>query len=223
MYPIKLLKRFRDHTNQDSLASRLRRKRFILFEQLYDLLEDRQIRVLDLGGTESFWSSMGFLSRRNIDITILNIEEQQVSHASVKSVVGDGRCMREYKDEEFDVVFSNSVIEHVGTLEAQMQMASEIRRVGRRYFVQTPNRYFPMEPHFLFPFFQFLPLSLATWLVIHLKLGWYGLCDPQHAREAVESIRLLTEKEMKMLFPAAVIYREKFWGLTKSLVAYGGW
>lgn len=57
--------------------------------------------------------------------------------------------MKQFQDNEFDAVFSNSVIEHVGDYEAQRQMANEIMRVGKRYFVQTPNFYFPIEPHIL--------------------------------------------------------------------------
>ena len=74
--------------------------------------------------------------------------------------VGDAVDMPGISDGAFDVVFSNSVIEHVETYENQRRMAAEIRRVGRRYFVQTPNRHFPLEPHFLVPGFQLLPYPL---------------------------------------------------------------
>lgn len=78
-----------------------------------------------------------------------------------------------FRNEEFDVVFSNSVIEHLGEYPQQRRMADEVRRAGKRYFLQTPNRYFPLEPHFFFPFFQFLPVSVRVWLLSRFHLGWH--------------------------------------------------
>ena len=128
------------------------------------------------------------------------------------------------KDASFDVVFSNSVIEHVGTYQDQIQMAKEVRRVGKRYFVQTPNKYFPLEPHFLFPLFQFLPINIRVLLLQNFKLGWFSKTpDKVKAREIVESIRLLDKREFISLFPNAELYEEKIFGMTKSFVVYGGW
>jgi hypothetical protein len=103
-------------------------------------------------------------------------------------------------------------------------MANEIKRVGKRYFVQTPNRHFPLEPHFLVPGFQFMPLKLRAWLVSHFDVGWYRrIPDRAKARAEVESISLLTHRDLRRLFPEARIYRERLMGLTKSFVAYYGW
>lgn len=100
-------------------------------------------------------------------------------------------------------------------------MAQEVRRVGKRYFVQTPNFFFPIEPHFLFPAFHWLPMSVRTWLVRHFDLGWYKKqADAAAARELVTSIRLLTKTELERLFPEGSIYCEKAFGLTKSFVVY---
>jgi hypothetical protein len=96
--------------------------------------------------------------------------------------------------------------------------------VAKRYFVQTPNRYFPIEPHFLVPGFQFLPLRVRAKLLSRFRLGWYDrVPDKREARREVESVALLSERQVRALFPAAEIYREKFAGLTKSFVAYHGW
>jgi 2-polyprenyl-3-methyl-5-hydroxy-6-metoxy-1,4-benzoquinol methylase len=130
--------------------------------------------------------------------------------------------MRIFREREFDIVFSNSVIEHVGKYEQQAQMAKEVLRVGRRYFLQTPNRFFPIEPHFVFPLFQFLPVFLRIWLVSHFDLGWHKKAsDTQEAVALANSIRLLTRRELKELFPGGTVYREKFYGLTKSFIIYG--
>jgi hypothetical protein len=100
-------------------------------------------------------------------------------------------------------------------------MAAEVRRVGRGYYIQTPNRYFPLEPHFLLPGFQFLPLRLRVWLVRHFSLGWFPrIADARQALAEVAAIRLLSEAEFRALFPGAVIYKERYFGVTKSFVAY---
>jgi hypothetical protein len=97
-------------------------------------------------------------------------------------------------------------------------------RVGKRYWVQTPNKRFPHEPHFIFPFFQYLPNALRAQMVNRFDVGWYKrIPDLAAARAEVESIQLLTGKKFSALFPGATIHREKLGGLTKSFVAYGGW
>jgi hypothetical protein len=77
-------------------------------------------------------------------------------------------------------------------------MAEEVRRVGKCYYVQTPNYYFPIEPHWLFPFFQFLPFPLKIFLSKNFDLGNYKKCKSEtEAIVRVNRIRLLTETEMK--------------------------
>jgi hypothetical protein len=142
----------------------------------------------------------------------------------MRSIVGDARDMRGVRDQEFDVVFSNSVIEHVGSFSDQAAMASEVRRVGERYFIQTPNKYFPIEPHFLVPGFQFLPLGIRARLHARRDLGWWKKADSYEAALAeVSTIRLLTERDVRKLFPEARVFKERFYGLTKSFIAYHGW
>lgn len=100
-------------------------------------------------------------------------------------------------------------------------MSQEVKRVGKKYYVQTPNLYFPIEPHFIFPLFQFLPVNLRVWLVQHFNLGWCPrIPDRARALREVQEIRLLTKAEMQRLFPDAKIFEEKFFGMTKSFVAY---
>ena len=170
---MRALRRFADNNSADSLANALRRERFAFFHRLLQTVP-RPVRILDVGGTENFWQQMGFLTPEaasSIQIVLLNLTAPQVSSSLVKSVAGDGCSMPQYSDGEFDIVFSNSVIEHVPDRAGQQRMAAEIRRVGRRYFVQTPNRYFPIEPHFLFPGFQFLPVAARAALLRRFDLG----------------------------------------------------
>lgn len=218
-----VLKHLADNTKTSSLANVLRRRRFYFFRRLLELLPC-PITILDIGGTNSFWQQMNFENHPDITITLLNLVPVPTQGKQFRSLVGDGRDLSQFKNGEFDIVFSNSVIEHVGELAGQRKMAEEIARVGRRYFVQTPNYYFPIEPHFLFPCFQFLPLQVKVFLLRHLALGWAGrVPDEIQARAVVNSIRLLKEPELRNLFPGASIYKERVLGLTKSFVAYKGW
>lgn len=220
---IRPLKRLVDNADPASLAVKLRRRRFELFLELLDRVQ-APVKVLDVGGTARFWSTMPRAGRDRLRITLVNLERQPVEGTNMESVAGDATNLSQFADGEFDVVFSNSVIEHLFTFDAQLRMANEVRRVGRRYFVQTPNLYFPLEPHFLVPGFQFFPVDLRVWLVSHFDVGWYKrIPDPVAARTEVESIRLLSRADLRRIFPEARIYEERFAGMVKSFVAYHGW
>src|SRR5688572_3959964 len=217
------IKGLADNSSGTSLATRMRRARFALFLSLLERL-DGHVEILDIGGTQEFWTLMTGGDPGDVRVTLLNIEHQPVSSSKFVSAVGDARAMPQFADNSFDVVFSNSVIEHVGDYRDQQRMANEVMRVGKRFFVQTPNKRFPLEPHFLVPFFQYLPVSIRTCMVNHFDVGWYRrIADPAAARAEVESIQLLTRSRFSALFPCALIHEEKVAGLTKSFVAIGGW
>ena len=210
-----------DNRDPRSLAARLRRRRSLLLRELLATVP-RPARLLDIGGTQTWWDTIGAEGLHDLTILLVNPTAQRVTRPGFEAIVGDGRALA-FADASFDVVFSNSVIEHVGELADQRRMAAEIQRVGRRYYVQTPNRWFPIEPHFVFPGFQFLPLAVRTELLMRFRLGWYGrITNRVEAREIAESIRLLTAAELVELFPGATLHREHFAGLTKSLVMVGG-
>jgi SAM-dependent methyltransferase len=220
----RLLKRLADHTTAGTLATTMRRRRFQFFLSLLEPLE-RPLRILDVGGTQEFWETMNFVVLGEARITLLNLSRERTSGPMFEAIEGDARDLSRFGEGSFDVVFSNSVIEHLGPdFSDQRRMADEIRRVGKRYFVQTPNRYFPIEPHFLTPWFQFWPVGVRVWAVTHFSVGWYDrIPDRSAAKREVESISLLSESQLRDLFPGSRIYKEKIGGLTKSLVAYAGW
>jgi hypothetical protein len=200
----------------------MRRQRVALFRRLTEALNDH-VRVLDVGGTEEFWNQAVDDGLPKIDVTLLNLKKVEITRQGFRSVVGDARSLSEFADGEYDVVFSNSVIEHLGSLDGQAAMASECQRVGQHYFIQTPNRYFPIEPHFLFPFFQFLPRQARVRLVRRFDLGWMGRHpDPVQAAAVVDEIRLMTRRELERLFPGGMVWTERFAGMAKSFVVYGG-
>jgi hypothetical protein len=202
-----------------SVITKIRLSRIALFKDLIAPLP-RPVKILDVGGTELFWERMGFADDENYQITILNLSKTESHYSNISLVVGDARDMSEFEDEAFDVAFSNSVIEHVGGPAEQRQMAEEVMRVGKGYFVQTPNRSFPFEPHYLFPLFQFFPLGLKVFLIRR----WYPrISDRDKATKAAKSVRLLSRREVVDLFPDGKIRDEKLLGMTSSFIVYGGW
>ncbi len=218
-----LLKSLADNSSGTSLATRLRRKRFSLFLSLLATVKGH-VDVLDIGGTQAFWTLMTGDDPGDVTVTLLNIEHQEVASDQFVSAVGDARNMPRFGTKSFDIVFSNSVIEHVGTYSDQRRMANEVMRVGKRYFIQTPNKRFPLEPHFLFPWFQYLPAEVRAQMVHRFDVGWYKrIPDLAAARAEVDSVRLMTRREFAALFPGSSIHVERMGGLAKSFIAYGGW
>jgi ubiquinone/menaquinone biosynthesis C-methylase UbiE len=176
--------------------------------------------ILDIGGTQQYWQTMDF-NDDGISITLLNLYREHVSDLRCNSISGDATDLQQFPDKSVEVIHSNSVIEHLFTKDAQARMANEVRRVAKNYFVQTPNYFFPVEPHWIFPFFQFLPFTFRVWLTQHFSLGHIRkIPDRKEAEKQVREVRLLTYKELRELFPEATIYREKCLFFTKSYVAY---
>ncbi len=214
------LYKFIDVKNENSLSNRLRRKRFELFKNFIGDLNGN-LKILDIGGTYSFWEQMGLASEQNIHFTLVNLQKEENLPANFVSYSADARDLSQFEDNSFDVVFSNSTIEHLSDYESQKRMANEIKRLAKRYFVQTPNKFFPVEPHFVFPFFQFFPLELKIFLLQNFALGNFEkIKDRQKAQQTCEEIVLLSEDELRELFDGAEIFYEKYFGLTKSFIAY---
>lgn len=155
-------------------------------------------------------------------VVLLNPDRQAQPRAKAggfEFVAGDG-CALPFADESFDVVFSNSVIEHVGTWERQCAFAAEARRVGRRLWIQTPAREFFIEPHLVAPFIHWLPAHWQRRLIRHATLrGWLERPDAAWVDRFLAEVRLLRLAEMRRLFPDCEILRERFLGLTKSYIA----
>ncbi len=205
-----------DVSNPGSLSNRFRQKRFKHFLKFIEPLP-KPVKILDVGGTQSFWEQMKLTSPDEVNITILNISPFHTTLPNFKMIDGDARSMKIFSDKEFEIVFSNSLLEHIGNFEEQKKSAMEIIRVGKKIFVQTPNYYFPFEPHFLFPFFQFLPANAKIFLLTHFSLGWYEKQRTRgDAEKLIKSLNLLTLRKIKELFPNARYISEKFLFLTKS-------
>jgi ubiquinone/menaquinone biosynthesis C-methylase UbiE len=189
-----------------------RKRRMRYFYDYFEIKPDTT--VLDVGGREFNWQLMSFAPR----VTILNLETEKPS-GQFEWIAGDARQLP-FPDKAFDIVYSNSVIEHLGTAGDQQRFATECRRVGRSYFVQTPNRNFPIEPHVLTPFIHWLPKSWQRPLVRNFTVwGWITRPSVERREWFLNTTRMLTRRELQSLFPEAQIRRESFLGLTKSLIA----
>lgn len=174
-----------------------------------------ETRILDLGGAPETWRG-----RENGWHVILVNLDPRCLEGDPESVVADALACP-FADEEFDVVFSNSLIEHLSTAERQEAFAAEVRRLSRNgYFVQTPNRLFPIEPHYLAPLVQFVPKRIRP-AVVRWMTPWGWLTKPTRTRciNLCQEIRLLDARDMEQLFPDAEIVRERLFGVTKSLIA----
>jgi len=174
--------------------------------------------VLDVGGFAAHWENAPVRPR----LTILNLCSAPAgTPPDVEWVQGSALALP-FEDKSFDIAYSNSVIEHVGDYRAQERFAREVQRVGRRYYVQTPNKYFPIEPHYLGLFTQFWPRRVAVPLIRYATLrGLIERLDQKEIEEMLNEIRLLAPPEFLSFFPGATLIRERVGPFTKSLMVAG--
>ncbi len=216
------IRQWADSADPNSLANRLRSRRFALFESLVSSLP-KPIRILDIGGTNEFWENRGWGNRTDVRVVTLNLRVEPKLFSNIESVVGDATDLGRFQDASFDIAFSNSVIEHLFTFDNQRRMANEVRRVGKAYWVQTPNFWFPVEPHFHVLGWQWMPFGIRVSLIRRWKCGWRGPCaDLEQARRLVREVRLMTDAELRQAFPDADLVPERFAGLVKSWIVIHG-
>jgi hypothetical protein len=179
-----------------------------------------QSKVLDVGGNLFIWKLAQQFGRPLPRLTIADPFAPQPAsrHIQFQWLRAD-RMRLPFRDREFDLVFCNSVIEHLGAWENQVKFASELSRVARSLFVQTPNLWFPVEPHYLAPFLHWLPATIRRGLVPLTPWALRSKSTREKCDQLVSEIRLLTAPKLRRLFPDAEIVKERFLGLTKSLIA----
>jgi len=193
----------------------------------------QQDKILDLGSEDG--SSIANIIPFRENVFIADINQKMLARGrqqyGFKTVLLDEGGTLPFEDNYFDIVHCNSVIEHVGidkaqqwsvrdgkkfakmAFERQKKFADEIRRVGKKYFVQTPNKNFILESHTWLPLVQFLPRPILIRMIRWLNKWWVKKTAPDW--------NLMTEKQMKELFPEATVIRERVFGLTKSLIMVG--
>ena len=181
-----------------------RRRRFKGFVSEY-----RNCRtILDVGGEHYTWPIIG----RTDGITILNILHPRDT-GGFQYVQGSG-CALPFRDKSFDLAFSNTAIEHVGSRANQEAFAREMLRVGKRIYCQTPSRLFPIDPHLSAPFLHWLPTSwLRPTLLRYFTLnGWLW------KRAYTYDVAWISKRRLKKMFPGCRIKTERFLLMPKSFV-----
>lgn len=195
-------------------AAKYRPERMRRMKDYFGITENTTI--LDVGGSPFNWVYLDVKPK----ITILNLHPpQRALPDEFTYVIEDARDMS-FRADSFDLCYSNSVIEHVGDWEDQKRFADEIRRVGRSYYVQTPNFYFFIEPHFIAPFIHWLPVPVRIKLVRYFTL--WGLTTRPDREEIESTVRetvLLTKREMQTLFPDSEFLTERVLGMQKSIIS----
>jgi hypothetical protein len=200
----------------DSLGARYRARRWARLIQTFPHLD--QMSVIDLGGTLDSWLRA---PTRPASLHLVNLETQpdqlpdwaRADHADACDLPEHIRAG------SYDLVISNSVIEHLGGHQRRLQFADNVHELADQHWIQTPYRYFPIEPHWVCPGFQFLPLAARATLAHHWPLSHTKPTTRNDAIHAALDIELLTRTEMKIYFPHSTIAVERAAGLTKSLIA----
>lgn len=171
-------------------------------------------RIIDLGGSARFWDGV----QVPLDITVLNLpdaldRQTPDTHHRITLLEGDA-CDVTFPDRSFDIAFSNSVIEHVGSKDRQHALAGEARRLAPRYWVQTPSIWFPVEAHTHMPFWWFYPPAMKAHFIRRWEDKLPAWC------EMIKGTTVIPRSDMREMFPDARIWTERFMGFAKSYVAY---
>lgn len=206
-----------------SLSRWFRERRFRTLLPTIDAIIAKKgaCRIADIGGTKYYWDLAGdFVSTRPVEIHLINREPAPEAAGKFANVTGDATKLGDLDDMSFDFVHSNSVIEHVGGWRDMNAAAREIRRLAPAYYVQTPNFWFPYEPHFRCAFFHWLPEQVRYRLVMRFALGFSDRkTNLDEAITRVHSARLIDRNQMQALFPDAEHLSERICGMSKSLIA----
>lgn len=208
------------HRLHGTIGKYFRKKRMAKFSSLFDL--NNETTILDVGGSPSIWR----LLEKSPRVDILNIDEVYNDEGfgqNMSFIIGDGRDLK-FGDRHYDIVYSNSVIEHLGTYEDQQAFARELKRVGKGLFVQTPAKEFFLEPHYLTPFVHWFPIRIQRKLLKNFTF-WGILMRPtdEDVERSLSELRLLNKREFYELFHDCQIIHEKFLFFTKSYIAYRPW
>jgi hypothetical protein len=200
------------------------RSRAAKLAMLRELIGDQPApRVLDLGGQVESIGPLLELLPGGARVTLVNLLPHEVARVQahglpIHALVGDA-CRLPFRDGTFDLVYSNAVIEHLGSGPAQRAMAEEIQRVGRAWFVTTPNRWFPFEMHTRLPLVSWLPAGL-----LHRAAAVYSYNHVFHryTRGNDQSdLRLLSARGLHRLFPSSRLVKNRITVWPETLIVYG--
>lgn len=201
-------------------------------QTLYNFLKTfpRPLKIIDLGGTVRFWETLGVTDADGLTITLVNNHEMDKTSVGqinrfgfVHEWVADALTISEDDLGRFGLIFSNSFIEHLSCREQQAFIASRIMRSERPYFIQTPNKRSPIDPHFphaCVPFFALYPKRVQARLLTLGELGG-GWKAPsiEAALDALKFYNPLCLQDLRVLFPGAELHVERPFGVPMSILA----
>ncbi len=187
-----------------------------------------QMKILDIGaeinpnGNRGLQLIDSYLWKRNI--SAVNISPQYVAnikkqYPQINAVVADA-CELPWPNKHFDIVYSNAVIEHIGNFERQKRMINEIMRVGKRWFLATPNRWYPFEFHLRLPFVTWLPGN--AYLLIARIIYYNHTYKKYTLGNNATELRLMTSKELKSCFKDSRIIKQRVTFMPEVLIVVGG-
>lgn len=180
----------------------------------------KKFKILDVGSVNSdnkFNNVFLFYYPHKNRITCISnqkLNKLEKFFKKSKLIVGDCRKMI-FKNNSYDVVHSNATIEHVGNRKNQIKFISECYRVSKKFvFIQTPNRFFPVEMHTFIPFIHFLPKKIFRYIIRFFGHKYLSL---------EKNLNLLTERDLrdycyKLDIKNFKIKRYKLFGLTSNLI-----
>jgi len=195
------------------VSSLLKKRREHRFKKILSLVKTNPgMKILDVGcgrNGRSFHDYLDF-NCSVLGIDLLEPDQVEISSPSFSYRKQDARNMSDFGDNEFDLVVSIGMMEHICNMSDLKQMAQEIHRVGRQYVIGVPWRYTLIEPHFKVPFFQLMPTELQNGLVKLLNL--------EELREAVRRDPLFiqnhymwpTTEQWVSIWPESVAHIERF-------------
>jgi SAM-dependent methyltransferase len=178
-----------------------RRSRVKKYRMFMDLMRpmpgDRILNVGTTGSRMGFWEQLEHWYPHPDRITGGGLHydavlDYQESFPAITAVVFDGCCMP-FPDKSFDIVYSNAVIEHLPGPDAVARFASEVQRVGKGWFISTPNYWYPIEPHYHLPYLQLLPQR------------WQHRVAANLGKPTYEYLQLLERRDMTRLFPTSEV------------------
>jgi hypothetical protein len=199
-----------------SVGERKRSRRWTWLAETFPDIDS--MAVIDLGGTAEAWKRAPL---RPASVHVVNLDLEAGDQPEWLRTDQADACdlPAHIRGGHYDLVLSNSVMEHVGGHAQRLRFADAVRNLAPRHWVQTPYRYFPIEPHWLFPGFQFLPLTIRA----ELSRRWPLVHTPSSSREegltAAMWVELISRTEMAAYFPESTIRAERMLGMVKSLIA----